>query len=186
MIVTLKTDPDPGTVDVVPLVDGRVSGAAPTAVSAPDGTLAPFGFAVADGIAIITLAHSNQDGVFRDGAFVSVTDAGQAAPCWMTRAGKYLFTANTGSKTISRLIATGNNVFVDGLVAASIATGGAPSDIDAEAGVLAIIDHGGGESHVSLFTYNTFGELTVSGTTISVGAANANGIALMSRVERVR
>jgi hypothetical protein len=186
VLVTLKTDPDPGTVDIVPLVDGRVSGAAPTAVSAPDGTLAPFGFAVADGTAIITLAHSDQDGLFRDGAFVSVTDAGQAAPCWMTRAGKYVFTANTGSKTISRLIATGNSVFVDSLVGASIATGGAPSDIDSEAGVLAVIDHGGGQSHVSLFTYNTFGELTVYGTTISVGAANANGIALMSRVEQVR
>ena len=35
LLVTLKTDPDPGTVDVVALHDGRVTGAAPTAVSAP-------------------------------------------------------------------------------------------------------------------------------------------------------
>src|SRR5207244_3046575 len=46
LLVTLKADPDPGTVDVVALDRaGRVTGAAPTAVSAPQGALAPFGFA---------------------------------------------------------------------------------------------------------------------------------------------
>ena len=136
LLVTLKTDPDPGTVDVVPLRDGAITGAAPVAVSAPAGTLTPFGFSVyPDGTAVITLAHSSQDGLFRDGAFTSVIDAGQAADCWMTRAGKYVFTANTGSKTISRLIGTGNHVFVDASVAATIATGGAPADIDADEGV---------------------------------------------------
>src|SRR4029077_12921565 len=106
-------------------------------VSAPAGTLTPFGFAVyPDGTAVITLAHSDQDGLFRNAAFTSVITSGQAAPCWMTRAGKYLFTANTGSHTVSRLLGTGNNIFVDGLVAATVTTGGAPSDIDADGGVL--------------------------------------------------
>jgi hypothetical protein len=149
-------------------------------VSAPAGTLTPFGFSVyPDGTAVITLAHSSQDGLFRNGAFTAVIAAGQAAPCWMTRVGKYVFTANTGSKTISRLIGTGNNVFVDNAVAASIATGGAPSDIDGAQGRLGVIDHGGGQSHLSLFTYNEFGELDASGAPISVGVANANGIAIM-------
>ena len=106
------------------------------------------------------------------------------APCWMTRAGKYVFTANTGSKTISRLIGTGNNIFVDSPVAASIATGGAPSDIDADEGVLGVIDHGGGQSHLSLFTYNRFGELTASGAPINLGVANANGVAIMAPTDR--
>jgi hypothetical protein len=44
--VTLKTDPDPGTVDIIALHDGAVTGGAPTAVSAPAGTLTPFGFSV--------------------------------------------------------------------------------------------------------------------------------------------
>ena len=35
LLVTLKTDPDPGTVDIVSLHRGRVTGSAPTAVSAP-------------------------------------------------------------------------------------------------------------------------------------------------------
>jgi hypothetical protein len=180
LLVTLKTDPDPGTVDVVALDRGRVDGSAPTAVSAPAGTLTPFGFApYPDGTAVITLAHSNQDGLFRDGSFRSVIAAGQAASCWMTRAGKYVFAANTGSHTISRLVGTGNNVFVDGLVAAPIPTG-APADIDADSGVLGVVDHGAGESHLSVFLYNRFGELTSTGAAITVGAPNANGVAVLA------
>ena len=179
LLVTLKTDPDPGTVDVVPLQDGTVSGAAPTAVSAPPGSLTPFGFSVLhDGTALITLAHSSQDGLFRDGAFTAVVAAGQTAPCWTTRVGKYVFTANTGSRTLSRLISTGTNIFVDSAVAGSVPTG-APSDLDAGGGILGVIDHGGGQSHLSLFTYNTFGELTARGTAITLGVANANGVAIL-------
>jgi hypothetical protein len=180
LLVTLKTDPDPGTVDIVALHDGRVTGAVPTAVSALPGTLTPFGFVVyRDGTALVTLAHSNQLGLFRDGAFASVVDAGQAADCWMTRVGKYAFTANTGSRTISRLVATGSHVFVDSPVAAVIATGGAPADIDAGAGVLSVIDHGAGQSHLSFFRYNKFGELSADKTPVTVGVPNANGVAIL-------
>ena len=185
LLVTLKTDPDPGTIDIIALDRGRVSGSAPTAVSAPDGSLAPFGFATyPDGTALITLAHSNQDGLFRNGTFTSVIAAGQAASCWMTRAGKYVFVANTGSRSISRLVGTGSNVFIDGLVAAQIPTG-APADIDADSGVLGVIDHGAGQSHLSVFTYNSFGELAAAGTPITVGVPDANGVAILSpRVDR--
>ena len=180
LLVTLKTDPDPGTVDIIALDRGRVGGSTPTTVSAPDGTLAPFGFATyPDGTALITLAHSNQDGLFREGSFTSVIAAGQAASCWMTRVGKYVFVANTGSRTISRLIGTGNNVFVDGLVAAQVPTG-SPADIDADSGVLGVIDHAAGQSHLSVFTYNRLGELAAAGTTITVGVPDANGVAILS------
>ena len=180
LLVTLKTDPDPGTVDIIALEQGKVAGSVPTTVSAPQGTLTPFGFATyPDGTALITLAHSNQDGLFRDGEFTSVIAAGQTASCWMTRVGKYVFVANTGSGTISRLIATGSNVFVDAQIAAQIPTG-SPADLDADAGVLGVIDHGAGQSHLSTFGYNTFGELVATGTTISVGVANANGVAILS------
>ncbi len=180
-LVTLKTDPTPGTVDVVALDDdGAITGSLTNVVAAPAGTLTPFGFSVyPDGTAAITLAHSNQDGLFRDGAFVEVINAGQAAPCWMTRAGKYIFTANTGSKTISRLTATGNHIFVDSLVAANVTAGGSPSDIDAAHGVLGVMDRGAGQAHVSLFTYNQFGELTSTGGAINIGVPNANGVAIV-------
>jgi hypothetical protein len=186
LLVTLKTDPDPGTVDIIRLdEDGAVRNtAAPQAVSAPAGTLTPFGFSVyPDGTALITLAHSSQDGLFRGGEFTEVIEAGQMAPCWMTRVGKYVFTANTGSKTISRLAGTGNHVFVDDPVAAPIATGGAPSDIDAAGGVLGVIDSGGGESHLSLFTYNRFGELTPRAGAIALGSS-ANGLAIVPAADR--
>jgi hypothetical protein len=179
LLVTLKTDPTPGTVDSVLLRDGAVTGTV-AAVSAPAGSLTPFGFAVyPDGTAVITLAHSSQDGLFRDGAFTAVVNAGQAAPCWMTRNGKYVFTANTGSHTISRLVGTGSNVFVDGLVAASIPTAGAPSDIDSDGDVLGVIDHAAGGSHLSLFAVNELGELS-AGNAIDLAVANANGVAIMA------
>jgi hypothetical protein len=180
LLVTIKTDPDPGTVDVVALDRGRITGAFPDAVSGPQGSLTPFGFATyPDGTAVITLAHSSQDGLFRDGAFKSVIAAGQTASCWVTRVGKYVFAANTGSGTISRLVGTGNHVFVDALVAAQVPTG-SPADIDADSGVLGVVDHAGGQSHLSTFTYNVFGELTPNGAAISVGVANANGVAVLA------
>lgn len=180
LLVTLKTDPDPGTVDIVALDHGRVTGSAPTAVSAPQGTLTPFGFATyPDGTAVVTLAHSNQDALFRDGAFTSVIAAGQAASCWMTRVGKYVFVANTGSRTISRLVGTGSHVFVDAPIAASIPTG-SPADVDADSGVLGVIDHNAGQSHLTILTFNKFGELAANGSAISVGVANANGVAILA------
>jgi hypothetical protein len=183
-LVTLKADPDPGTVDVVALRDGAVDGGV-SAVSAPAGTLTPFGFAVYhDGSAVITLAHSNHDGLFRDGAFTAIIASGQAAPCWMTRVGKYLYTANTGSHTISRLLGTGANVFIDAPVAANIVTGGAPADIDADAGVLGVIDRGAGPAHLSLFTYDRFGTLAAAGHPINLVAPNANGIAIVPSSDR--
>jgi hypothetical protein len=186
LIVTLKNDPDPGTVDVVVLKNGRITGAIPTGVSAPTGTLAPFGFAVyPDRTALITLAHSNQNGIFRDGAFAAVASAGQTANCWATRAGKYVFTANTASRTIGRAVGTGSHAFLDSAVAATVATGN-PTDLDAKDGLLAVIDHGAGQSHLTFFTYNAFGELTPRGAAINVGASNANGVALLSPSDRDR
>jgi hypothetical protein len=91
-----------------------------------------------------------------------------------------VFTANTGSHTVSRLVGTGSNVFVDALVAAPIVTGGAPSDIDSDRGVLGVIDHAGNQSHLSLFTYTVTGELTALGAPITLGVPNANGVAIMT------
>ncbi len=180
LLVTLKTDPVPGSVDVVALKEGgAVSGDAPVVVSAPDGTLTPFGFSVyPDGTALITLAHSSQDGLFRDGAFGSVVAGGQAAPCWTTRVGKYVYTVNTAAKTISRVVGTGTNIFIDNPVAAKVSTG-APTDVDADRGVLGVIDHAGGHSHLTLMAYDAFGELSPKGTAIDIGVPFANGVAIL-------
>jgi hypothetical protein len=180
LLVTLKTDPVPGSVDVVALQNGAVTAVTPTVVSVPTGSLTPFGFSVyPDGTAIITLAHSNQDGLFRNGAFttpVVSSGTGANAPCWATRVGKYVFTANAGSKTISRLVGTGNNIFIDGGVAATLA--GGPTDLDANKGVMGALDKESGISHLSLLSYNSFGELTL-GADINLGVSNANGVAIL-------
>jgi hypothetical protein len=181
LLVTLKADPTPGAVDVIALKDGAIAQTVADAVPGPEGSQAPFGFAVyPDGTALITLAHSQQDALFRNGEFAAVVDGGQAGPCWMTRAGKYVFVANTGSRTLSRLIGTGHNLFIDSEIEVAIPTGN-PTDIDASGGALAAIDHGAGTSHLSFFTYNEFGELAVAGTSVDIGVADANGVALMPR-----
>src|SRR3989454_5995664 len=173
LLVTLKTDPLPGTVDIVPLRNGAVTGAAPDAVSAPAGTLTPFGFSVyPDGTALITLAHSSQNGLFRDGAFTAGAAPGPRPPRLPTRSGENTFTVNTASQTISPFICTGSDVFLDTPLAARI-PGGGPTDIDADKGVLGVIDHGAGQSHLSLLTYNAFGELALSGAAINLGVPNA-------------
>jgi len=179
LLVTLKTDPTPGTVDLVALRNGAVVNATPNVVSAPAGSLTPFGFSVyPDGSALITLAHSNQDGLFRNGAFAAVVSSGSgaSAPCWSTRVGKYVFTANAASGTISRVVATGSNVFIDGGVAATLA--GGPTDLDARNGVLGALDKQAGVSHLSLLGYNAFGELT-PGVDINLGVTTANGVAIL-------
>jgi hypothetical protein len=176
LLVTLKTDPNPGSVDVVTLHNGAVTSATPQVVSGPAGSLTPFGFSVyPDGTAIITLAHTSQDGLFRNGAFTDVVSSGTgaAAPCWTTRVGKYVFTANTGSGTISRLVGTGNNIFIDSGVAATLV--GGVTDLDADNGVMGVIGKG---SQLYLLTYDNVGALTPFAP-ISLGVTTANGVAIL-------
>src|SRR5262249_27560872 len=122
------------------------------------------------------------DGLFRNSSFVAVvSSAGQAGNCWATRVGKYVFTVNTGSRTISRVLGTGSNIFIDAAVAATITTG-SPTDTDAQGGYLAVIDHRGGSpatSHLTLFAYNQFGELSGIGNALDLGVQDANGVAIM-------
>lgn len=65
------------------------------------------------------------------------------------------------------------------MIAAQTPTG-SPADIDADAGVLGVIDHGDGQSHLSVFSYNRFGELAPAGAIITVGVPDANGVAILS------
>jgi hypothetical protein len=181
LLVTLKTDPTPGTVDVISLDAGGAIAGTAKAVAGPKGSLTPFGFStLRDGTALITLAHSGQVGVFRDGQFAAVVNSGgQAGPCWTTRLGKYVFIVNAGSATISREVPTGENIFIDSIVAASTPTG-APTDADNDGQSLAVLDHANGASHLTFFKLNEFGELSADGAAIDLGVPNANGVALLA------
>jgi hypothetical protein len=46
--------------------------------------------------------------------------------------------------------------------------------------VLGVIDHGAGQSHLSVFIYNQLGELSPAGTIIIIGVPDANGVAILS------
>jgi hypothetical protein len=48
--------------------------------------------------------------------------------------------------------------------------------------VLGVSDHAAEPSHLSLFTYNKFGELTAS--PITPGVANANAVSIMAPTDR--
>src|SRR3989442_14280123 len=105
LLVTLKTDPLPGTVDIVPLRNGAVTGAVPDAASAPAGTLTPFGFSVyPDGTALITLAHSSQNGLFRDGAFTAGTPPRPRGPRGGTKGGKKRLPLKQAAKTNNQFV----------------------------------------------------------------------------------
>jgi hypothetical protein len=177
LLVTLKADPNPGTVDVIHLCrHGKLSGV--TAVLAPAGSLTPFGFSVlADKTALITLAHSNQVGLFKDSQFVSVITLDQVAPCWSSSFDKYVYTVNAGSGTVSRLISTGSNIFVDDSKAASI-PGGSPTDSDINVGRMVVLDHNATTSELNCFEVDEFGVLTAK-KVLDAGVANANGVALL-------
>lgn len=180
LLVTLKTDPNPGTINIIPLrEDGSVSKKV-KAVGAPPNTLTPFGFNVMeDGTALITLAHSNNIGLFRDNKFVDVISISQNAPCWATSIDKYIFTVNTGSKTVTRYVSTGQNIFVDGIVATSLFPTGNPTDAYQNNGYLAIIDHSNTTSHLNFFSVNEFGEITSNGDSVDIDVPNANGVTIL-------
>ena len=181
VLVTLKSDPSPGTVDVISLDShGAISGKA-KAVAAPTRSLTPFGFETLDGeTAFITLAHSGQVGLFRDGEWVDVINSGdQAGPCWTTTVGEYILIVNAGSQTVSREISTGQNIFIDAAVAASVTTGGTPTDTDENDGKMAVLDHTSSAAHLSFFDVDALGNLTADGLPIDLQAPAANGVAVL-------
>jgi len=50
--------------------------------------------------------------------------------------------------------------------------------------MLAVVDHGGGQSHLSLSACNRFGELTPAGTPVSIGVTDANSVAILAARRR--
>ncbi len=172
-----------GTIERVSLRVGAVFGA-PVPVPLPVGFGdAPFGLVTRGSNAYVTVANSDVVGVVKDGratAFAATGTpggAGQHAPCWIALVGPYLFTTNSPSHSVSRLIAGGANILLDAPVAAE--TTGAPIDIAAQGDLLALVESdGGGVSHLTQFRIDESGNLA---RTVSTAIASAaNGIAIIS------
>src|SRR5512145_727337 len=180
LIVTEKG----GALERVQLRQGAVFGT-PVAVALAEGQSdTPFGLTTRGSNVYVTFAGSDTVGVVkndRQTAFAATGipgGAGQHAPCWIAVVGPYLFTTNSPSHSVSRLIAAGANILLDDPVAAQ--TAGAPIDVAAEGELLALVElDGGGGSHLTQFRIDEDGTLT---RTVSTPiASRANGIAIVSK-----
>ena len=174
-----------GVIEVVNLHSGAVAGAAePVEIPADSDT--PFGLVTRGEKGYVTIAHSDQISLIEDGRLVALTaigssfrsGPGQQAPCWITLIGPYLFTSNSPSHTISRLVATGAGILLDEPVAAR--TGGAPIDIAAAQRLLAVVESNGhGQSHLTQFSVGDDGTLVqIASTAIS---SAVNGVAILAK-----
>jgi hypothetical protein len=179
LIVTEKS----GTIELVPLRAGAVDGT-PVLVTLPaDSRDTPFGLVTRGSSAYVTIAGSDVVGLIKNARLIALAATGtpggpgQHAPCWIAVVGPYLFTANSPSHSISRLVAGGQNLVLDLAVAAQ--TAGAPIDIAAHGDRLVVVEsNGGGVSHLTQFTIDEDGNLTQ--TVSSAVAGSANGVAFIS------
>ena len=173
-----------GVIEVVTLRDGAVVGQAAN-VGIPAGSDTPFGLVTRGRNGYVTIAHSDEISLIKNGQLVALAATGsgfpngpgQQAPCWIALTGPYLFTSNSPSHTISRLIATGRDVILDVPIAGQ--TAGAPTDIAADEDRLAVVENdGNGHAHLTQFSIDDNGDLLKVVT--SAIAAPANGVAILS------
>ncbi|MGE0815515.1 MAG: hypothetical protein AB7O93_19425 [Vicinamibacterales bacterium] len=171
-----------GVVERVRLRGGAVA-ASPVPVALPDGaSVTPFGFAVRGSTAYVTFAGSDAAAVLKGDAVTAFASTGtpggggQHSPCWAALVGPYLFTTNSPSHSISRLIAGGRLIALDAPVAAQ--TGGAPIDVASAGNLLAVVESSGnGASRLTQYRVDQDGNLTeTAGTAI---ASPANGVVVV-------
>lgn len=175
LIVSEKSN----TIELVNLKNGVVT-ANIKSVELPEPPMndTPVGLATKGDVAYVTIAHSNEVGLVKDGQLKkTVTSGAQKAPCWLAVMGSMLFCSNTPSKTISIYKVSDTDISLDKEIAARIQTGGLPSDLDAKNGTLAVLDTGKGPAHLSQFQVKNDGTLQLLNTANTV--PTANGIAII-------
>ena len=174
-----------GAIEVADLRDGAVVGPA-VEVGIPAGSDTPFGLVTRGANGYVTIAHSDEISLIKNGQLVALAATGsgfpngpgQQAPCWITLVGPYLFTSNSPSHTISRLVATGSSITLDAPIVAG--TTGAPIDIAADGDLLAVVeDNGNGQAHLTQFSIDGDGALAQTATTAI--PSPANGVAIVSQ-----
>lgn len=158
------------TVNLLP--DGAVSGVATLVQNIPANPMAPFGLVTRGDDAYVTIAHSDEISLVRNGKVLTTTipQSGTHTPCWLALTGPFLFASDTGGKIVSRYAVYGQKIVQDALVAASIS--GGPTDIASGEGLVAVIDSG----HLSIFSVDEDGNLTPKAT---VTISGANGVAVV-------
>jgi len=172
-----------GTIETVNLLPGgAVTGAATMVTNIPANPLAPFGLVTRGNDAYVTIAHSNEITLVRNGAVLTVTGSGtQSAPCWLALEGPFLFSSNSPSMSISRYAVYGQKIVQDAAVAAML--NGDPTDIATRHGLVAVIDGNGTVSHLSIFSVDEDGNLTLLQPAATL-AGGANGVAIVQSEDR--
>ena len=98
------------------------------------------------------------------------------APCWVALVGRYLYSSNSPSHSISRYVVTGSRIVLDAPVAAM--TSGAPTDIGSSGKIVAVLD-GGAQTHLTQFEVGDDGALRQ--LAVSIVNRGANGVAVIGR-----
>jgi hypothetical protein len=176
LIITEKSN----TIETVNLLpDGAVSGAPALVLDIPaaPNNMTPFGLVTRGNDAYVTIAHSNEISLVRNGKVLTVTGSGtQNAPCWVTLVGPFLFSSNSPSMSVSRYAVYGQKIVQDAAVAATM--NGDPTDIASGGGLVAVIDGGG---HLSIFSIDEDGNLILLQAASTIPSA-ANGVAVVRGV----
>jgi len=157
--------------------NGAVTGSPTLVQNIPSTVDTPFGLVTRGDDAYVTIAHSNQTSLVRNGKILTITGSGtQNSPCWLTLVGPFLYSSNSPSMSISRYAVYGQKIVQDAAVAAML--NGAPTDIASGNGQLSVIDGSGSVTHLSTFNMDEDGNLTLVGAVTINGAAN--GVAVVS------
>jgi hypothetical protein len=156
---------------------GAIAGSAVLVANIPSNVNAPFGLATRGNDAYVTIAHADEISLVRHDAVLTVTGSGtQHAPCWVTLDGPFLFSANSPSRSVSRYAVYGERIIQD---AATVTTfNGNPTDITYGAGLAAVVDADGTNSHVSVFKVDEDGNFSLKGLATINGVAT-NGVAIV-------
>jgi len=172
LIITEKSN----VIETVNLSNGAVSGVPTLVKNIPVNVNAPFGLVTRGNNAYVTIAHADEISLVRNGTVLTVTPSvTQHAPCWLALEGPFLFSSNSPSMTISRYAVYGQKIVQDLAVAATL--NGAPTDIATAGGLVAVIDGNSPVSHLSIFSVDEDGNLTLqSATTINL---LVNGVAIV-------
>ncbi len=168
-----------GAIETVSLSsDGAVNGAATmvTGIPASPNSNTPFGLVTRGNDAYVTIAHSNEISLARNGAILTVIGSTEPSPCWLALDGPFLFSSNSPAFNISRYAVYGQKIVSDAPVAATLGTGNAPTDIAYSNGLLAVIDGGG---HLSIFNVDEDGNLTLTAPAAAI-SSSATGVAIVS------
>jgi hypothetical protein len=159
------------------LAGGAVTGVAKEVKGIPANVNTPFGLVTRGANAYVTIAHANEISLVRSGSVLAVTNSGtQNAPCWLTLVGPYLYSSNSPSMSVSRYAVYGQQIIQDLAVAATF--DGDPTDIASGAGFVAVVDGNGPSSHLSIFSVDADGNLTLLQAADVINSA-ANGVAII-------